>query len=258
MKKTFAAIILLAFSASMMVGCSSSDVTSGSATEGTSTAEVTTTGATTTTTTEATTTTTEATTTETTISRTITVDQIKLESLLKKQPVYIKSTKYVVQDKYFKSLYPDYLKAVIMNNSKDDIKSALVYFVAWDKNNLPVKIRGDMDFDEGKYIQGCNYSDINLIPGKAFTKKTGLGLATGLNIKKFKAIVYGYETFDGTAWINPYYDAWEEMYGGGTKLSINLSTEVTLTDEDYDEMVKKMREPSITPEPTIAPKKKKK
>ena len=95
MKKAITCAVLMAFAATCFVGCSSSGTTSGSATEATSTAEVTTT-----TTTEATTTTTTAatTTTEPTLSRTISADSKKLDELLKKQPLYVSSTKYSVQE----------------------------------------------------------------------------------------------------------------------------------------------------------------
>ena len=260
MKKAITLIVLVAFAATCFIGCSSNDTTSGSATEteATSTAEVTTT-----TTTEATTTSTATTTTETTLSRTISADSKKLDELLKKQPVFISSTKYVVQDKYYKNLYPDMLQAIITNKSKDDIKTAYVAFVAWDKNNLPVKIKGDMDFSEGEYIQKVRYANINLVRGKSFGKNKGLGLDTGLGIKKFKAVVAGYDDFDGNTWVNPYYTAWEQMYGGGKRLTSDMKVDVFLTDEDYEEMVRKSKEPAVptkapTKKPTKKPKKKKK
>lgn len=253
MKRAITPVVLAAFAATCFIGCSSNDVTSGSATEATSTAEVTTT----TTTEVTTTTTTEATTTETTLSRTISADSKKLDELLKKQPVYVSKTKYVVQSKYYKTLYPDMLQAIITNKSKDDIKTAYVAFVAWDKNNLPVKIKGDVDFSDGEYIQKVRYGNINLVPGKNYGSKSGLGLDTGLGIKKFKAVVAGYDDFDGNTWTNPYYTCWEQMYGGGKKLTSDMHVDVFLTDEDYEEMVRKSKEPAVpTTAPTKAPAKK--
>ena len=246
MKKAITTIVLAAFVATCFIGCSSNDVTSGSATEATSTAEVTTT-----TTTEATTTTTtQATTTETTLSRTISADSKKLDELLAKQPVYISKTKYVVQDKRFKSLYPDLLQVIITNKSSDDIKNAVVLFVAWDKNNLPVKIKGSIDFSDGAYVQGVNYSDINLVPGKSYGNKSGYEIDYSCGIKKFKAIVASYETFEGKEWFNPYGEAWLEMYDGGKKWSDDRRVNINLTDADYAEMVRKSKEPA---EPTKAP-----
>lgn len=260
MKKAITTIVLVAFAVSCFTGCSSSDTTSGSATEVTSTAEVTTA-----TTTEATTTTTTtaATTTETTLSRTISADSKKLDELLKKQPLYVSSTKYSVQSKRWKSLYPDMLEVVIYNNSKDDIKDAIVAMVAWDKNKLPVKIKNDIDFTDGEYVKNGSFLDINLVPGKSYGKNRGFEIDYRCNIKSFKAVVVGYETFEGKTWMNPYYDAWEKMYGGGKKLTSITSVDVYLTSEDYEEMVRKSKEPAVptkapTKAPTKKPKKKKK
>ena len=241
MKKTIISIVIMAFAATCLIGCSSGETTQGSVTEATSTAEMTTT-----TTTEATTTTTtEATTTETTISRTVSVTPDELEELLVKQPAYISSTKYLVQDKNYKTLYPDMLQAVIKNNSEDDIKDAVVIFVAWDENNLPVKIKGQFDYSDGEYLMKCKYSGINLVPGKEYGKDGGMEIDDGLNIKKFKAIVYEYETFEGKKWTNPYYHAWAAMYDGGKKLKDDLTADAYLTDSDYEELVNKSKETTV-------------
>ena len=241
MKKAIISAVLVAYAATCLIGCSSGETTNGSVTEATSTAEMTTT-----TTTEATTTTTtEATTTETTISRKVSVNADELEEMLAKQPAYISSTKYLVQDKNYKTLYPDILQAVIKNNSEDDIKDAVVVFVAWDENNLPVKIKGQFDYSDGEYLMKCRYSGINLIPGKEYGKDGGMEIDDGLNIKEFKAIVYEYETFEGKKWTNPYYHAWSSMYGGGKKLKDDLTADAYLTDADYEELVKKSSETTV-------------
>lgn len=237
MKRIITTTVALVMAVTCLSGCSVE--TSGFSIEETSTAEVTTT-----TTTEATTTTTtieETTTTETTISRIVTVNSEELDALLAKQPIYVSKTKYLVQDKEYKALYPDMLQAIVTNNSEDDIKNAVVVFVAWDENNLPVKIRGEFDYS-GDYLKGCNFSDINLVPGKSYGKDGGMSLDTGLNIKKFKAIVREYETFEGKKWTNPYYDAWVSMYGGGKKLKDDITVDCYLADEDYEELVKMMSE----------------
>lgn len=238
MKKVISTIIATALVAFCFGGCSSKATTSEAEAEATGTAE-----ATTTTTTEATTTTTtEETTTETTISRTVSVSIDELEELLAKQPVYISSTEYVVQDSTYKMLYPDLLQAVITNNSEDDIKDAVVVFVAWDENDLPVKIKGQYDFSDGDYLIKCNYSGINLVPGKSYGEDSGMALDDSMKISKFKAIVYSYETFEGTTWTNPYYHAWSAMYGGGKKLKDDLTADAYLTNEDYEELIAKMNE----------------
>lgn len=138
----------------------------------------------------------------------------EFSDLLKAEPVFIKSTKYIVQDEKYKTLYPDMLQAVIQNNTKEDIKSAMVAFAAWDKNGLPVKIKGHLSFDDGVYIAEVDYSDINLAAGGTYGKDSGLQLDENLEIETFKAIVVSYETYDGTEWENPYYKNFCSLYEG--------------------------------------------
>ena len=166
-------------------------------------------------------------------SRTINVSSNELESLLVQQPVYVSHTRYIVQDSTYKSLYPDLLHADIVNNSDEDIKNIVIAFVAWDENNLPVKIRGQYSYSSD-YISKTKYEGINLVAGERYYKNGGMALDVGLNISKFKAIIVEYETFNGTTWKNPYYNAWEKMYGGGTRLEDDMHVDVLLTEEDYE------------------------
>lgn len=138
----------------------------------------------------------------------------ELADLLKAEPVFIKSTKYIVQDENYKTLYPDMLQAVIQNNTKEDIKSAMVAFAAWDKNGLPVKIKGHLSFVDGVYIAEVDYSDINLAAGGTYGKDSGFQLDENLEIETFKAIVVSYETYDGTEWENPHYKNFCSLYEG--------------------------------------------
>lgn len=140
--------------------------------------------------------------------------QVELLAKIEQQEVHVISTKYIIQDYRYKTLYPDALQAVIQNNSSADIKDAVVAFVAWDKNNLPVKIKGDIDFSDGSYIRRVGYNDINLVPGSTYGKGTGFEIDDGLGIKTFKAIVVSYETFEGDTWENPLYSAWRDLYEG--------------------------------------------
>lgn len=142
------------------------------------------------------------------------VSVAELESNLSTQPVTIIKTDYVVQDEQFKSLYPDMLQAVLQNNTADDIKNAVVAFVAWDSNNLPVKIEGQFDFGGGSYVKEVNYADINLAAGDTFGESSGYSLGKNCEIKTFKAIVVSYETFDGDTWDNPYYEDFCSLYEG--------------------------------------------
>lgn len=142
------------------------------------------------------------------------MNTVDFENLLSSQPVSVINTEYVVQDESFKALYPDLLTVSIKNNTDQDIKNAVVSFVAWDENNLPVKIEGQFDFSDTTYVKKVNFSDINLVAGGTFDENSGLALSENSKIKTFKAIVESYETFDGTTWKNPYYDEFCTLYEG--------------------------------------------
>lgn len=138
----------------------------------------------------------------------------ELEAQLSEQELKIISTAYAVQDERYKALYPDMLQVILQNDTQYDIKSAVIAFAAWDKNNLPVKIKGSIDFSDGAYIVKVNYSDINLIPGDTFGDSYGFNVDESCNIDSFKAIVVSYEAFSGEAWNNPLYRAWCKLYEG--------------------------------------------
>lgn len=144
----------------------------------------------------------------------------EFEALVSAQKLRVIETNYKVQDEKYKSLYPDMLQAVIQNDTPYDIKNAVVAFVAWDENNLPIKIKGSIDFSEGSYITRVNYSDINLVPGADFGRDSGYEIDEDLNIATFKAIVVSYEAFTGETWENPYFDEWCKLYEG-VKLTNN-------------------------------------
>ncbi len=54
---------------------------------------------------------------------------------------------------------------------------AVVAYVAWDENNLPVKIEGDMDFNGGSYVKEVNFDGINLVPGGTFGENSGYSIS---------------------------------------------------------------------------------
>lgn len=141
--------------------------------------------------------------------------EISIKNRLSSQPLTVVSTKYVVQDSRYKALYPDMLQAVIQNNTKKDIKNAVIAFVAWDANKLPVKIKASgFETGEATYIRACDYNDINLIPGAKFGNNCGFEVDENCGIKYLKAIVLSYETFDGEEWENPLFEEWGELYAG--------------------------------------------
>lgn len=142
------------------------------------------------------------------------VDEAALLAELENQPLRVTSTRYIVQDEQYKNLYPDMLQAVLINETDLDIKNAVVAFVAWDANNLPVKIKGSIDFSDGAYIRQVNYNDINLVPGATYGESSGYEIDADCGIVRFKAIVVSYEAFTGETWTNPYYQDWCRLYEG--------------------------------------------
>lgn len=154
------------------------------------------------------------------------------EELLMQLPMAVVSTKYVVQDDTYKSLYPDLLQTVIINNTDEDIKDAVIVIVAWDENNLPVKIKGNIDFSDGSYVKEVNYSDINLIGGSTFGEGFGFGIDQNVKLSSFRAIPLSFKTFDGNSWINPYYDAWKTLYEGN-KFTETMTVKVAVDETQH-------------------------
>lgn len=136
----------------------------------------------------------------------------ELEAKLAEQPVVVKGTSVLVQSDEYKSLYPDLLSAVIQNNSGIEIKSVTVGFVAWDENNLPVKIAGKYDYGDGMYFQQVAMDDVNLIDGATYGEKSGMGLDDNHTIKTAKAIIISYTDFDGNTWENPLLEDFKAIY----------------------------------------------
>lgn len=137
----------------------------------------------------------------------------ELEAKLKKQPMFVVSTDYMVQSDEYKALYPDMLNAIFKNTSGKEIKNVKIAYAAWDKNNLPVKIVGQFDFDGGNYIAQVNYDDVNMLDGATYGNDSGFSLSENCkNVKTVKAIVSEYTDFDGNTWQNPYYKNWVSVY----------------------------------------------
>ena len=133
----------------------------------------------------------------------------ELDEALNNQPVKIIRTEYISQEDQF--LRPDLLSAVFQNDSGVDIKNAVLGYVAWDSNNLPVKIQSQYDFTDGEYFKKVNYSDVNLVNGASYGENGGLSIGND-NIAKFKAIVVSYTDFDGNTWDNPLLEEFKKLY----------------------------------------------
>lgn len=130
-------------------------------------------------------------------------------------PLAVSEARLVVQSDKYKSLYPDMLQAILVNNSDNDIKNASVAFMAWDANDLPVLLKGQYDINDATYVKVVEYSGINMIPGSEYGESSGMNLRDSITgIVTVKAIVRSYDTFEGETWTNPYYDAYIGKYAG--------------------------------------------
>ena len=143
-----------------------------------------------------------------------TLVQSSFDNLLMQLPVTIIKTEHIVRDKQCKHLYPDMLQAMIKNKTSVKIKDVVVAFVAWDKDNSPVKIKESIDFGDGAYIKTVNYTDINLIPGGIFKGQRGLEIDESCEINTFKSIVLSYTNYKEETWINPQFEKFCSLYEG--------------------------------------------
>lgn len=144
-----------------------------------------------------------------------TVGAESLEKQLKGQDVTVEGEAYIIQDPEFKNLYPDMLSAIIKNNSTDDIRDVSYGFVAWDKNGLPVRLKGNIDFSNGSYFRGGTGEAVNVAPGETYGRDSGLEIDSEIdNIHSMKAVIVSYEGFNGENWENPYLNDFLEIYEG--------------------------------------------
>ena len=156
----------------------------------------------------------------------------EFDELLVSLPLTVEETHYVVQDETYKSLYPDLLQVILLNRTDADIRSAVVAFAAWDENDLPVKIKGDLDYSGGDYVKKVRYSDINMIPGSLYGKNGGYEIDESCGIARFRAVVVSFETFEGDTWENPYFDEWQTLFDC-KKFSDAMTVEVTVEDAAF-------------------------
>ncbi|MCG7420959.1 DUF5780 domain-containing protein [Macrococcus epidermidis] len=137
----------------------------------------------------------------------------RLERAIKKQELYAVDAKYVVLHDEFKSLYPDNLQATIKNNTDKDIKDVQYGFIAWDKNGLPIKIKGDIDFGKS-YFRGVTADAANIKGYGTFGEDKGYRIDSTIGVHSFKPFVVSYVDFEGKKWTNPLYKDFLKMYQG--------------------------------------------
>lgn len=181
------------------------------------------------------------------------LNEDEFQALMETLPAYVEYTEVTEGAQEYKELDPDIMSAMIRNASKKEIRSASVYFVAWDRKNLPVKIQAQFDFNDPQYMVQMNADGINLLPGDLFGDNYGLQLKPEMQIAKCKAMLLSFEDFDGETWTNPYADYFEKLYAG-KKDTGELKVTVPLDEQLYQEVkkgAKKVHErehPGYTPE----------
>lgn len=128
------------------------------------------------------------------------LEEKSLEELKKEAldfPVEIIDLNILIQDDEYKSLYPDLFSVVVKNNTEVDIRDYKVAMMAWDSNDLPLKLRGQFDFSDGRYVVTVDATDVNLIPGATDGEQSGLPLDDQMkDLQTLEAIVLDYTDFD--------------------------------------------------------------
>ena len=138
-----------------------------------------------------------------------------LEKKLNKQDIVVENVEYMIQDDQYKNLYPDMLSAIATNNTDTDIRDITYAYVAWDKNGLPLKIKGSFDFSDGQYVYGGTGGNVNVAPGETFGQGYGFEIDSDVDeVYTMKAIIVDYEGFNGEKWTNPLYNEFKNVYEG--------------------------------------------
>nr|WP_295310469.1 DUF5780 domain-containing protein [uncultured Blautia sp.] len=147
----------------------------------------------------------------------------KLETEISRQPVRVTEVNITTADSglvdFPSYVSDDVLLPVIYNESGNDVKDIQVYVMSWDENNLPVKIHSNyMKYGNESYVS-IMMGGVNLINGAYVNAEDGDTFYTVMadqvcNVKKSKALVVAYSTFDGEVWTNPLINDWIAAYGG--------------------------------------------
>lgn len=144
--------------------------------------------------------------------RSLTIEEFR--ELLAGQPLAVTSSSYVVRDDKYKAMFPDMLRAVMRNNTEEEVTDAAVAFAAWDMYGAPVAIEGKRDLPNGEYVRVVNYEDLDLLPGETGGEDLGYSVEDGRGIQRVEAVAVSYTTASGRTWENPYYPQWAALYGG--------------------------------------------
>lgn len=137
--------------------------------------------------------------------------ETELEEVLASQDLSITGV-YVTpkEDLYF--AHGDMLQVILKNNTGETVRDVVVAFAAWDKNGIPIRIKGSISIYDGKYVTFANYDGVNLLDGQTIGEDSGFYVDEDLNIVEVKAIIVSYELLDGTIWENPNLIDFYELY----------------------------------------------
>lgn len=132
-------------------------------------------------------------------------------------PLEIVGHKIITQDPEFKGLYPDLFSVTVLNNTEVDIRDYVVAVMAWDSNDLPIKLEAQFSLRDGEYIVPVNSQDVNLIPGGTHGEESGLPLDESMkDLTVLKAVILNYTDFDGVTIYNEAAEAFLEAIEGKT------------------------------------------
>ncbi|MCL2838746.1 MAG: DUF5780 domain-containing protein [Oscillospiraceae bacterium] len=131
----------------------------------------------------------------------------ELDEAIRQQPLFVDSTNFLPSS-HFRIGRDSMIQAILYNNSDVPIRNAVVGFVAWDRNRLPIRIRQRIGISDGNYFSRLNLDTINLMPGTFYRGRVGdtyygMRIDENLDVSFLKAIVISYEDFDGNHWTNP-------------------------------------------------------
>jgi len=136
-----------------------------------------------------------------------------MENAEKQQLVIVERAQIAAQtdDDYYKGLYPDMIQAILLNKSDKTIKNFKVSALGYDSNGLPVKIKLQFGFSEAFELSGLA-ENVNILPDETYGEDYGWGLHESHRISTVLACVKEVEFYDGTTWVNPYYEFWLEEH----------------------------------------------
>lgn len=160
---------------------------------------------------------------EQTISKEELVEEKEEKSLQQLQeealdfPLEILKEEILIQDPDLKALYPDLFSVTVKNHTEVDIRDYVIALMAWDSNDLPVKIKAQFSFDDAKYIESVNATDVNLVPGATHGESQGLPLDDSMeDLTTLKAVILQYTDFDNQTVYNEAAEAFLEEIEGKT------------------------------------------